>query len=54
MISLFYSVIVVVVLGLGWESSLLRVMSNIVELKISWSLFLDYQSFGNQSAISLL
>ena len=54
MISLSYSVMVVAVLGLGWESSLLRAMSNIVVLKISWLLFLDYQSFGNQSVISLL
>ena len=54
MISLLYPIIVVAVLSLEWESSLLRVMSNIIVLKISWSLFLDYQSVGNQSAISLL
>ena len=54
MISLPYPMMVVAILGLGQESSLLRVTSNIVVLKISWLLFLDYQSFGNQSAISLL
>jgi len=54
MISLPYPMMVVAVFGLGWESSLLRVTSNIVVLKISWLLFLDYQSFANQSVISLL
>jgi len=54
MISLSYPMMVVAVLGLGRESSLLKVMSNIAVLKISWFLFLDYQSLGNQSAISLL
>ena len=54
MISLSYPVMIAVVLGLGRESSLLRAMSNITVLKISWLLFLDYQSVSNQSAISLL
>ena len=54
MISLSYPVMIAVVLDLGRESNLIGTMSNIVVLKISWSLFLDYRSFGNQSAISLL
>ena len=53
MISLSYPIMVVVVVSLEQESNLLRVISNIVELKISWSLFLDYQSLGNQSVICL-
>ena len=53
MISLSYPVMIAVVLDLGQESNLIGTMRSIVVLKISWSLFLDYRSFGNQSAISL-